>query len=58
MNIFKTIKTEEWRGKYIYFKEILLQIETNVWATIYRICDRNRAANENKKLMENEQSTH
>ena len=59
MNIFKTIKTDEWRGKYDYFKENLLQIETNVWAAIYRICDRNRASNENRKLlMENEQQLH
>ena len=49
MKIFKTVKTEESRGQFSYFKEMLLQIETNVWACIYRICDKSRSLNENKR---------
>ena len=53
MDIFIQIKTEESRG-VINFADLLMVIETNVWASIYRICDFSRDRLATKKLQEEE----
>ena len=53
MEIFKRLKTEEARGNGT-LAQTLLQMETNLWACIYRICDYNRDRRATKKLMDSE----
>lgn len=53
MDIFIQIKTEESRG-VLNFADLLMVIETNVWASIYRICDFSRDRLATKKLQEEE----
>ena len=57
MRLFTKVRTEESRGSNLALKEALLQIETNVWASIYRICDFNRDRKASKKLQD-EASNH
>ena len=52
MRLFTKVRTEESRGSNLALKEALLQIETNVWASIYRICDFNRDRKATKKLQD------
>ena len=42
MDIFKRMRTPEEAGNHAALQEVVLQVETNVWASIYRICDINR----------------
>jgi len=54
MEIFKGLKTEEKRGGTSCYVEMLMWMETNIWACIYRICDFNRDRVAMKKLQEQE----
>ena len=57
MNIFRRIKTEEAREQSNFVTH-LRQIETNIWACIYRICDFSRDRKASQKLKDQENSQH
>lgn len=54
MDIFRSFKTEDMRGDNVVFQQMLMQIETNIWTCIYRICDFNRERIEAKQKQDQE----
>ena len=48
MKLFKGLTVEVKRSEQSLYKEILLEYETNIWSSIYRICEMNRYRTEEK----------